>query len=90
MRRQKPPCTCELVAYDSKGREVPMNAPSMTGVAYREPPKHGGRARTIPLCPLPVGMERPWVEQLGEENTFSVRVAFEVELEAEGRKLEGP
>jgi hypothetical protein len=39
------PCHCELVALDGKGREVPMNAPSMTGVAYRKPPKHKGRCR---------------------------------------------
>jgi hypothetical protein len=45
MSRKQPCPTCELVAYDSKGREVPMNHPSATGVAYREPPKHGGGCR---------------------------------------------
>jgi hypothetical protein len=71
MRRQKPPCTCELVAYDSKGREVPMNHPSMTGVAYRQPPKHGGRCSS------------KWPGLRGGLGILG-------ELEAEGRKLEGP
>lgn len=51
---------CDLVALDSKGREVPMNHPTATGVAYREPPRHGGRSRKAPLCPLPKGMDAPW------------------------------
>jgi hypothetical protein len=45
---------CELVALDSKGHEVPMNHPSATGVAYREPPKHGGRCKAK-WTPLPQG-----------------------------------
>jgi hypothetical protein len=46
--------SCELVAYDSKGREVPMNHPGMTGVAYRQPPKYGGRCKAK-WTPLPQG-----------------------------------
>ena len=86
MRKAKKPCACDLVALDSKGNEVPMHHPSATGVAYRNPPKHGGRAQVIPLCPLPVGEGWPWVKLMGSGLVFSVQVA---ELEdAERRKLE--
>jgi hypothetical protein len=36
---------CELVAFTSKDVEVPLNHPSASGVAYRQPPKHGGGCR---------------------------------------------
>jgi hypothetical protein len=53
MSRKKPCSSCDLIALDSKGHEVPMNHPSATGVAYREPPKHGGRcSEAVPLAPL--------------------------------------
>jgi hypothetical protein len=78
---------CELVALDGKGREVPMNHPSMTGVAYRQPPKHGGGRKPWPAHEARLRGEDPQAAALYE---LDCRIAARDELVAiEARKLEG-
>jgi hypothetical protein len=82
---------CELVALDSKGREVPMNHPSMTGVAYRQAPKHGGRCKLWPAYAARLRGEDPLASAMFDLDCEIERQRFHREVvEAEARKLEGP